>query len=123
MPYAPGDPRQAAAQRRYYEANRARYRAANDQKRAEIAAFLKAYKEASPCEDCGVSYPAHVMDLDHRPGEDKVCEPAKLSSSGSWTKVHAEIAKCDLVCSNCHRQRTHDRAATIRGLAFDPSAS
>jgi len=23
--------------------------------------------------------------------------------------IDAEIAKCDIVCSNCHRERTHKR--------------
>ncbi len=122
MPYAPGDPRQADAQRRYYEANRDLYREKADRKRAEIAAFLKAYKEASPCEDCGVSYPSHVMDLDHRPGEEKVCNPSALISCGSWTKVHAELEKCDLVCANCHRERTYQRDRNNRALRFDPEA-
>jgi hypothetical protein len=27
----------------------------------------------------------------------------------SWAAIKKEIAKCDVVCSNCHRVRTHIR--------------
>ena len=26
-----------------------------------------------------------------------------------WERVQAEIAKCEIVCANCHRVRTRDR--------------
>ena len=63
--------------------------------------------KAKPCFDCGVSYPPYVMDFDHRPGEDKLMEVGRMRSQGAaHEKILAEIAKCDLVCANCHRERT-----------------
>jgi hypothetical protein len=62
-----------------------------------------------PCIDCKVSYPWMVMDFDHRPGETKVAEVSKLATSASVQKIRDEIAKCDVVCSNCHRLRTFQR--------------
>lgn len=59
--------------------------------------------------DCGIKYPYYVMDLDHRPGETKLYDPARLVTLGSKRKLEQEIAKCDVVCANCHRQRTFDR--------------
>ena len=75
------------------------------QKRAWFETF-----KAAPCMDCGVSYPPYVMDFDHRPGEEKVL-PVATMISDSWgrERIEAEIAKCDLVCANCHRVRTHLR--------------
>lgn len=79
--------------------------------------------KAGPCSDCGITYPIHVMQLDHRPGTRK----AFGVSSVLWGKVDAgrdaaiaqhgsakaalllEIAKCDLVCANCHAERTFSR--------------
>jgi hypothetical protein len=45
------------------------------------------------------------MDFDHR--EDKVEIVSRLLwANAAKEKILAEIAKCDLVCSNCHRIRT-----------------
>jgi hypothetical protein len=51
------------------------------------------------------------MDFDHRPGETK-CFNLSIAAGQtrlSWEKMEAEIAKCDVVCANCHRERTHQR--------------
>ena len=61
-----------------------------------------------PCKDCGVAYPPYVMDFDHIRGR-KVRGIGKMLTS-SWSTLQAEIAKCEIVCSNCHRERTHQRA-------------
>jgi len=60
------------------------------------------------CQDCGKTYHPYVMDFDHRPGEQKRFE---ISEGGSRTHtlLFAELAKCDLVCANCHRLRTWQR--------------
>lgn len=74
--------------------------------------FRKVVKDAKnrPCQDCGVEYPSYVMDFDHRPDEDKSFNiGAMVSSRPSMELFLAEIAKCDVVCSNCHRIRTHNR--------------
>ena len=48
------------------------------------------------------------MDFDHRPGEVKKHQLGGMTKTVySWAVIEAEIAKCDLVCANCHRIRTH----------------
>jgi hypothetical protein len=74
-----------------------------------------------PCADCGVWYPHYVMDFDHRPGEKKRANLTVLAQRGAPREVIlAEIAKCDVVCSNCHRKRTYlrnkQKAAEIKTL-------
>lgn len=50
------------------------------------------------------------MDFDHLDPSTKTASISKLSKwRGNKEKLLEEIAKCELVCSNCHRQRTHDR--------------
>ena len=72
---------------------------------------IDAIKEASPCMDCRNFFPAVCMDFDHRDPTKKVAPVSYLLSiAGSpWPEIEAEISKCDLVCSNCHRIRTRDR--------------
>lgn len=64
--------------------------------------------KSRPCADCGVQYPFYVMDFDHRDDEHKLFE---LNSVARRTvkAILLEIAKCDVVCANCHRERTYRR--------------
>ncbi len=84
---------------------RANHRIASRKFSAKLLA-LKTERKARPCEDCGVSYPACVMDFDHR--SDKkfgIGENRTLA----WSRYIEEMDKCDVVCSNCHRLRTMRR--------------
>ena len=51
------------------------------------------------------------MEWDHVPGRgDKKFNVARHAGKGiHTTSMQAEIAKCDLVCRNCHGIRTHQR--------------
>ena len=70
-----------------------------------IDQFVSAMSQ--PCTDCGVPYPYYVMDWDHI--KDKKFNVSRMGSLGSEKLILEEIAKCELVCSNCHRERTHKR--------------
>ena len=59
--------------------------------------------------DCGYKEHAIALDFDHRPGTEKVHDIAYMVGSRTWTAIIEEIAKCDVVCSNCHRVRTYMR--------------
>lgn len=66
-----------------------------------------------PCTDCyGVFHP-FVMDLDHVRGS-KSFNCSKVSHS--IDRVLEEIAKCDVVCANCHRIRTYNRMVFMKEL-------
>ena len=71
--------------------------------------FNKEYREHKnqPCTDCGVSYPYYVMEFDHL--RDKVSNVSDLARKGCRTKYLEEKEKCELVCANCHKERTHKR--------------
>lgn len=101
---APEDPEVVRAQaRRYYHSNKQKYYEKNRQRRLSKEAAIRDLK-AVPCMDCGVQYPPYVMDFDHRPGEVKLFN---VSGARRCLRVMLEeIAKCDVVCSNCHRERT-----------------
>lgn len=77
-----------------------------------------------PCADCGRRFPHYVMDFDHRPGEVK-CFNVSIAAGQprlSWERMAAEIAKCDVVCANCHRERTYQRRKRARQEQEDHSA-
>jgi hypothetical protein len=109
MAYAdPLDPRNREARRRHYAANKDQYLRRNAQKKAEIRNIIDTTKSV-PCMDCGQRFPPCAMDFDHRDPTKKVATVASLLGSGSIKKVEEEMAKCDVICSNCHRIRTHMR--------------
>ncbi len=60
-----------------------------------------------PCMDCGGSFPPYVMDFDHRRGVKKF--NVSLAYAKAWSDVLVEMKKCDIVCANCHRIRTHKK--------------
>jgi hypothetical protein len=60
-----------------------------------------------------------VLQFDHR--SDKSFDIASMIATGaSWSKVAAEIAKCDVRCANCHARKTA-RERGYRKLAAVPS--
>ena len=63
--------------------------------------------KAKPCMDCGGTFPPECMDFDHRDPATKLFNVSGGAVTGrSLESVQAEVAKCDLVCANCHRIRT-----------------
>ena len=64
------------------------------------------------CYDCGGFFPPEAMDWDHRPGTVKSFDVSDSMGSRSFDAIADEIAKCDLVCANCHRVRTKARLKT-----------
>lgn len=70
--------------------------------------FIQILKD-KPCADCHIKYGYWVMQFDHRPGEIKLFNIGSSGVHKSRTLLLKEVAKCDLVCSNCHANRTHQR--------------
>jgi len=75
-----------------------------------------------PCADCGIKYPPWVMDFDHVRGV-KDASIGHLITRRSTAAIQAEIAKCEVVCSNCHRERTHARGQYTNGRCVLPIAA
>ena len=82
--------------------------------KAYLAQYLRDLKTKTPCVDCGINYPYYVMDFDHVRGQ-KHANVMELVSTLSKKRIDQEIAKCEIVCSNCHRIRTHMRKMAKRG--------
>lgn len=74
----------------------------------ERALWMRSLKQGRPCSDCGGSYPPEAMQWDHLPGYPKRGDVSALAGL-SKEEILAEIAKCALVCTNCHILRTAAR--------------
>ena len=74
-------------------------------KRQEITKFVDGAKQ-DVCVDCGRSFPSCVMDFDHVRGSKYFDLSKAYRKAGSLKQTQKELDKCDLVCANCHRNRT-----------------
>ena len=100
---------QRDGQNKYYRGNdayKARVKSAAaialDAKREKLLTVLKTCR----CLHCGETDPV-VLDFDHIDPKTKTTEVGSMFRKGySWDKIEAEIAKCQVLCSNCHRRKT-----------------
>ena len=76
-------------------------------KRNNMRKYLMEYKQSRGCSDCGESYPYYMLDFDHL--EDKKHNLSALGQFNSLDELKDEVAKCEVVCANCHRIRTYNR--------------
>ena len=114
----------AAARRRYgrNDAIREDLVKRKSEVRDRNRAYVNKIKTEAPCADCGVSYPPYVMQFDHL-GEDKDRDIATLTRSPvSLARLMVEIAKCEVVCANCHAERTHERRVVVAQEELEPSS-
>jgi hypothetical protein len=101
----------------YYLQGKEKERLARKRK-LSVAAIREyiAQQKSVPCADCKGIFPPYVMDFDHLGIEEKLFNIGG-STAKSLKAVKAEIAKCEVVCANCHRIRTHSRVALTAGAA------
>ena len=90
-----------------YLINKDKYITRAKTQRVVIRQYIRDMKTLNPCTDCGIRYPYYVMDFDHL--GDKSFNIADMSNWSSIARVRKEIAKCEPVCANCHRERTAKR--------------
>lgn len=97
---------------KFREKNIAYAKSRRGPRKAMLQAWVNTLKD-KPCMDCGGNFPPWCMDFDHRPGETKIIfggvSVMYAQHNFGKAKILEEIAKCDLVCANCHRTRTHQR--------------
>jgi hypothetical protein len=84
--------------------DKAEYQAKRHRERRKILDVLR----DNPCVDCDGEFPIECMEFDHVPERGpKIANVATLV--GSPRRFLEELAKCDLVCANCHKIRTARR--------------
>ncbi len=102
--------------RDYYAERRSHHRTRGNalkvQRVAEAQAYVLGVLRRRPCADCGAADPL-VLEFDHV--AEKRSDVATLVRRGVRLPVLAEeIARCEVVCANCHRRRTARRAGWRR---------
>lgn len=76
---------------------------------AKRVAITNQIKLESGCADCGYREHPAALHFDHMPGTKKFRGVAQMIVNTSMDKLLEEIAKCEVVCANCHAVRTANR--------------
>lgn len=105
-------------QKRWYEENKVAHK---EKAKANTILHRQRNKEyvdslkSNPCTDCGVQYPPSAMQFDHIGDDKEINISAAVNRPYSIKRIDAEVAKCELVCANCHAIRTDNRRNGIVG--------
>lgn len=98
-----------AYQRDHYQRNKQDYqdkeRRNKQARRKQNHTWLFNYLKNHPCEHCGEADPV-VLEFDHLDPADKSANIGNMRGSWSLSRLQAEVAKCRVLCANCHKRHT-----------------
>ncbi len=81
--------------------------ARNARVKQEAQKWIISYLRSHPCVDCH-EMDISVLEFDHL--HSKILNISTLVSNiAALSTIQAEVAKCEVVCANCHRRRTYKR--------------
>ena len=101
--------------KKWYLKNKARHIANNANLTAKLIERNKKWvneKKAVPCKDCGIQYQPWIMQFDHLNNKEENVS-VMVRNAVSIKKLEIEISKCEVVCANCHANRTYNRRNNI----------
>ncbi len=111
MPYKDKEKRreyQKEYMRKWYVENRAKHISYVRNRDKKIKLWLKEYKATLKCEKCEENHPA-CLDFHHINPKDKKFSIGRIKDFMSRRVLKAEIAKCRVLCSNCHRKEHYEQ--------------
>ncbi|MBI4037158.1 hypothetical protein HY385_01925 [Candidatus Daviesbacteria bacterium] len=89
--------------------------------RERLRKFLFEYYSTHSCVDCGESNPI-VLEFDHIQRQNKYSNIARMANRAlSLERIKNEIAKCEVVCANCHKKRTAKQFNWYKNLRWPNS--
>ena len=99
---------QNAAWRKWYRTNAQRKLSWQKRRRGEIRVWWRELKATKTCERCGETDP-DCLQFHHRDHASKEMTLASgVGSALSRDRILAEVAKCEVLCANCHLKHHWD---------------
>ncbi|MGC2237095.1 MAG: hypothetical protein WA584_13095 [Pyrinomonadaceae bacterium] len=89
--------------RKWYQENKAKHITYVRNRDKKIKTWLKEYKATLKCEICEENHPA-CLDFHHINPNEKEFALGRVNKFLSVKLLQKEIAKCQVLCSNCHRK-------------------
>jgi 5-methylcytosine-specific restriction endonuclease McrA len=97
--------------KKYYDKNREKIINYSRERKRKLYYEVFKLRYQGRCAACG-NPDYRVLDFDHLNPEEKIDSISGLVSRGSsWWRIEEEIAKCQLLCANCHRIKTFEEQA------------
>ena len=70
--------------------------------------YVNTYKLEKGCNRCGYDNCSAALEF-HHPNDDKWASGKRaVNVTWSYDRINAEIAKCEVLCSNCHREHHYN---------------
>jgi hypothetical protein len=104
---------------RHHERHRENVKERLGKSRDEAQRFIYEYLSNQVCADCG-TYDFAVMTFDHVRGKKKMDVMTMVYQGYSVEAIMKEIAKCEVVCANCHMWREQKRRGSSRFEKYWP---
>jgi len=90
-----------------WERRKQYYKKSIKEKHHENIKFIHKEKLKQGCVCCGYKENPYALDFDHLDPASKIDGVARMSTR-NIEKIKEEILKCQVLCANCHRIKTHD---------------
>lgn len=81
-----------------------------------IDAYIRGLKLQKGCEACGYNKCAAALCFHHRDPSKKIFQISERCKS--WRALRREIAKCDVMCLNCHAE-LHEAEGYSNGVVME----
>ena len=113
--------RKRAWDRSYYQRHKIKRQAAAAERKYRLYEYLQQIKTKARCKYCGENHPA-VLQFHHRNPEEKEFDVSSFvyHQKGGLAKLEAEIAKCDILCANCHLKHHYENDERRLRILVDP---
>jgi len=90
--------------RDYYLRNKDACKRAIEDRKRSIKEWVTEIRSAMKCERCGEGHPG-CLDFHHKESSKKAITLSRVHKNGwSLARLMIEIAKCVVLCANCHRK-------------------
>lgn len=94
-----------AANKASYERHKTKYQRRARERNARLKQKALEAHGSTACERCGYDVHPSALDFHHRNPAEKlfnISVALQAPDKYSWNEILSEIAKCDVICSNCH---------------------